>query len=378
MKNVLIALVVLTVLGAVFGMILAFAAKVFAVKKDPREEAIAGCLPGANCGGCGFPGCGGYAAAVVAGTAPVNACAAGGVAVAAKIAEIMGVAAGDSVKKIAAVRCTGCGVDFSKYNYEGVKDCLAASRLPGGGPLGCDYGCLGMGTCEKVCPFDAIHVKNGVAVVDEEKCKACGKCVDVCPRHIIALEPYKTRKHVAIPCSSQAKGAVVTKVCTNGCIGCSLCAKACPKEAITVENFLAKIDYDKCVGCGICATKCPRHLITVEEPAKPAVPVKPVEKAEPAPKAEVKVPETVEEVIETPAPTLLEATLTEPEVVQTAEAAATPVEGDPTSAQPQAVEEAPVPGSETEEAFKRLEEAVAAAGAVLKEEEKDEESADKE
>ena len=293
MKTVIFCVAVLAILGAIFGAVLAFAAKVFHVEKDPREEAIAECLPGANCGGCGFPGCSGYAAAVAAGKAPVNACAAGGEAVANKIAEIMGVSAGDTVKMIAAVHCSGCGVEHTKYNYVGIHDCLAASRLPGGGPLGCDFGCLGFGTCEAVCPFDAIHVKDGVAVVDEEKGKACSKCVDVCPRHLIALEPYKTRRHVVIPCSSKAKGPGVTKVCTNGCIGCSMCAKACPKEAITIENFLAKIDYDKCVGCGLCAQKCPRHLITIDgvvpeikKPApKPAAKPAAPKAAEPAPSA---------------------------------------------------------------------------------------------
>ncbi len=332
MTKVIFALAVLAIMGAIFGAILAFAAKVFAVEKDPREEAIAECLPGANCGGCGFPGCAGYAAAVVAGTAPVNACAAGGEAVSVKIAEIMGVAAGETVKQLAVVHCTGCGIDFSKYNYQGVTDCLAASRLPGGGPLACDFGCLGMGTCEKVCPFDAIHVVNGVAVVDEDKCKACSKCVDACPRHLIALEPYKTKKHVTIPCSSHAKGPVVTKVCTNGCIGCSLCAKACPKEAITMDNFLAKIDYDKCIGCGICAQKCPRGLITVDGvvPEKKPVPPKPAAPA--APKAEV------------PA-----------EAPKAAEAPAAP-----------AAEEAP---KATEEALKAFEKAVADAGEAIKAEE---------
>lgn len=290
MTKILIGFAVLAVMGAAFGAILSFAAKVFAVQKDPKEEAVLGCLPGANCGGCGFPGCAGYAAAVASGKAGVDHCAAGGEAVAAKIAEIMGVSAGESVKKVAVVHCTGCGVNVSKYNYEGIHDCLSASRLPGGGPLGCDFGCLGMGTCEKVCPFDAIHVKNGVAVVDVEKCKACGKCVAACPRHIIALEPYKTKKHVAIPCSSKAKGPVVTKVCTNGCIGCGICAKTCPKGAITVEDNLAKIDYDKCIGCTLCAQKCPRGLITVDgvvPEKKPAAPAA-APKAPAAPKAEAK------------------------------------------------------------------------------------------
>ena len=137
------------VLGAVFGLVLAFAAKVFAVEKDPREEAIAGCLPGANCGGCGFPGCGGYAAAVAAGKAPANCCAAGGAAVAAKIGEIMG------VKAEASVKIAGPGqvhrrrpAAKRKFEYVGIHDCVAASKLPGGGPAGCSYGCLGFGSCE--------------------------------------------------------------------------------------------------------------------------------------------------------------------------------------------------------------------------------------
>ena len=298
MNLVLFALLVLGGLGLIFGAVLAFAARVFAVEVDPREEAIVGCLPGANCGGCGFPGCAGYAAAVVKGEAPVNRCAAGGAAAADQIAEIMGVTADAAVRMVAQVHCTGCGVDHQKYEYIGVHDCVAAARLPGGGPLGCDYGCLGMGSCEKVCPFDAIHVINGVAKVDEDKCKACNQCVDICPRHIIALEPYKTKRHVTIPCSSHDKGVDARKVCDNGCIGCSLCAKSCPKEAITMVNNLAVIDYDKCIGCGICAQKCPRKLITVDgkvpEP-KPAAP-KAAPAAKPAaeaPKAEAK-PETTE------------------------------------------------------------------------------------
>ena len=166
-------------------------------------------------------------------------------------------------------------MDHQKYDKIGVHECVAAARLPGGGPLSCDYGCLGMGSCEKACPFDAIHVIDGVAKVDVDKCKACNQCVDICPRHIIALEPYKTKKHVSIPCSSKDKGPAVTKVCTNGCIGCSLCAKSCPKEAITMVDNLAHIDYDKCIGCGICAQKCPRKLITVDGKVpvvKPAAP----------------------------------------------------------------------------------------------------------
>lgn len=349
MQTVIYGLAVLAVMGAAFGAILGLAAKVFAVQKDPKEEAILECLPGANCGGCGYPGCSGYAAAVASGKAPVNACAVGEGPVAAQIAQIMGVENVSVVRKEAVVHCTGCGVDHTKYNYQGIQDCKSASLLPGGGPLSCDYGCLGLGTCEKACPFDAIHVKDGVAVVDHDKCMACGKCVDVCPRHIIALEPFKTKKHVSIPCSSKAKGPVVTKVCTNGCIGCGICAKACPKEAITVEDFLAKIDYDKCVGCGICASKCPRHLITVDDQPSTFQPVPP--KTE---KQEIPTPKVA---TETPAPAMTEETL----ATEVAKA-----EGKPEGfVEPPAEEKV----TSSEEAFKVLEETVDSAIQTLKSEE---------
>lgn len=146
----------------------------------------------------------------------------------------------------------------------GIHDYVAASKLPGDGDLGCAHGCLGLGSREKACPSDAIHVIDGVARVGEKKYKACNKCVDICPCHIIALEPYRTKRHVTIPCSSHDKGVDARKVCDNGCIGCSLCAKSCPKEAVTVVNNLAVIDYEEYIGCGICAQKCPRKLITMD------------------------------------------------------------------------------------------------------------------
>lgn len=261
MTTVIYAVLVLGVLGAVFGAVLAFAAKKFAVEVDERQEQIAEILPGANCGGCGFAGCSAYASAVVAGKAATNCCAAGGNAVAAKIAEIMGVEASDTERCVAAVKCSGfTGHAEKKFEYSGIEDCTAAMRLGGGkGPNACEYGCIGFGSCVKACPFGAISVQHGVARVDHEKCKGCMTCAAACPKHLIVKVPYEA--DVTVACSSQAKGAALRKYCDIGCLGCKICEKTCEHDAIHVVDNLARIDYTKCISCGQCAPKCPRHLI---------------------------------------------------------------------------------------------------------------------
>lgn len=257
---VIICVAILGGLGLIFGLVLGFAAKKFYVQVDPREEAILGCLPGANCGGCGFAGCGGYASAVVKGEAPVNKCAAGGADVAAKVAEIMGVDAGSSERCVALVKCSGfVGHAQKKYEYAGIQDCRSASLLPGGGPNECPYGCLGFGSCEAACPFGAIHVRDGVARVDHEKCVGCMTCAAACPKQLIVKVPYSA--DVTVACASREKGAALRKYCDIGCIGCKICEKTCEHDAIHVVDNVAVIDYSKCVSCGQCAPKCPRHLI---------------------------------------------------------------------------------------------------------------------
>ena len=189
----------------------------------------------------------------------------------------------------AVVHCTGGGGAFSQYEYRGIRDCLAAAQLPGGGPLKCEYGCLGMGTCERVCPFGAIRIREGVAQVEGEKCTGCGDCVAACPRHIISLEPYEVGRHVSIPCASATVGEGIKEVCANGCTGCSVCVEVCPKGAVTVENGTVGIDYEKCDHCARCASNCPRQLIRVEkveelpEPEPPKEPRPKKEKAEKPP-----------------------------------------------------------------------------------------------
>jgi len=259
-KGIMIAALIVGVIGILIGLFLGIAGLKFKVEVDPKEEAVLGVLPGNNCGGCGFPGCAGLAAAIAKGEAPVNGCPVGGDEVAAKVAEIMGVEAQNTTPVVAYVHCQGdCEKAKSDYVYTGVEDCRMAAFVPGGGPKACNSGCLGYGTCVKECPFDAIHIVNGIAVVDDEKCKACGKCVAVCPKHLISLVPKGAKIRVA--CSSTDKGPVAMKLCDVACIGCGICAKNCPNEAIRVENFHAIIDYEKCTGCGICKEKCPKKSI---------------------------------------------------------------------------------------------------------------------
>ena len=259
MEKILYAIGVLGVLGAVFGGILAVASRIFAVKVDERLPKLTGALPGANCGGCGFAGCQAYAQAVLDGKAAIGLCAAGGAEAAKKMSEVMGVETAAVERKVAMVKCRGQH-HLPKGRYEGIADCRAAMFVTGNGPTACPSGCLGVGTCETVCKFDAIHVVGGVARVDADKCTGCMQCVDVCPRKVIVPVTYDS--DIVIACSNHQRGAYTRKFCDIGCVGCHLCEKQCDYDAIHVINNLATIDYSKCVSCGRCAAVCPRQLIS--------------------------------------------------------------------------------------------------------------------
>ena len=259
MKEILYAILVLGALGAVFGAVLAIASRVFAVKVDERLPKLTAALPGANCGGCGFAGCGAYAQAVLEGKAPVGLCAAGGAEAAKKMSEVMGITPVEVEKMVAMVKCRGKN-HLRKGQYDGIADCRAASFVTGNGPTACPSGCLGFGTCVTACKFDAIHVVDGVARVDADKCTGCMQCAQVCPRKVIA--PVSYNADIIVACSNHERGANTRKVCDIGCIGCHLCERQCDYDAIHIVHNLAVIDYDKCVSCGRCAAVCPRHLIS--------------------------------------------------------------------------------------------------------------------
>jgi len=261
MNSIFMAICVVGGCGLLFGILLSVASFVFYVKKDERAEQILEILPGANCGGCGYAGCGAYADAVVEG-APVNKCSVGKKAVADKIAQIMNVESGDVEEMVAFVGCGGdCAHASSKYDYEGIKSCEIASSLAGGAKA-CASGCLGLGSCVDDCPFGAISVVDGVAVVNPDKCTACGRCIKACPKGIIKFVPK--RKYPKIHCSNPEFGKYVNMLCDVGCIGCKLCEKNCPFGALEVVDNLPRVDSQKCKSCGICAKKCPKGVIIMD------------------------------------------------------------------------------------------------------------------
>lgn len=259
MTNIMYPVMALGGLGIGFGVILSIASKFFEVPVDPKVDELNRALPGANCGACGFPGCGGLATALAEGKAPINACGPGGQKTADHIAEILGLNSEVVNKEVAVVLCQGdCDKAKDKYRYEGIQDCRISSRLADG-QKSCSYGCLGCGTCFDVCQFDAIRMVDGVAVIDREKCTACLKCVDICPKKIIEMVPYENE--AIVMCKSEDGGKVVRGNCSIGCIGCKICVKNCPADAFTFENNLAKIIYEKCTNCQICVEKCPTKCI---------------------------------------------------------------------------------------------------------------------
>ena len=256
---ILIPVLLLLGIALLCAVLLTVASVYFGVKEDETYLNIRDCLPGANCGACGYSGCDGYAKALAEGGAKTNLCIPGGDKTASAIACALGVEAEDVAEKVAYVACNGnCSAAERKYDYRGEQNCVAAN-LYYSGDKACTFSCLGYGDCAKVCPKNAISVEDNVARVDPTKCVGCGLCVHACPNHLINLVLDVTK--VVVECSNHEKGAVTRKQCSNGCIACMKCEKTCPHGAIKVVNNLATIDYSLCTGCGECAKVCPVKCI---------------------------------------------------------------------------------------------------------------------
>jgi electron transport complex protein RnfB len=245
MENVwltaLLGLVFFIFFGACFGIMLAYAARRFAVKVDPKIEAVRAALPGANCGACGYAGCDGYAEAVVLEPkVPVNKCAPGKEPVAVKVAEITGKAPAEAGEFISMLRCSrNEGGVSRKHSYVGFDTC-AGANIAFGGPWECNYACIGFGDCEAACPFHAIHMKDGMPVIDPDECTGCGICVNTCPKGVLQLLPKNAP--VYVPCSTKERAKAVTNVCKVGCIHCMACTRKA--DAIKMTNDRIEIDYD--------------------------------------------------------------------------------------------------------------------------------------
>lgn len=270
--SLLMPALVLGLIGLALGLLLGVSSKKFHVPVDERVGQIREILPGANCGGCGFTGCDAYANAVVSG-APCDKCGPGGEACAKKIAELLGRAIETMEPLTAYVHCRGTATVAQDWSdYSGIPDCRSASVIPGGGQKACQSGCLGFGSCVNACKFDALHLTDGIAKVDEDKCVACKACIEACPKGLITLIPKNSL--VKIGCNNPNKGPEVKQICSVGCIGCTICAKLAPEGAIEMAGNLPVVHKPKCDSCAASVNKCPTGALVGYGPneKQPAAP----------------------------------------------------------------------------------------------------------
>jgi len=266
MMIILLAAGTMLVLALFMAYVLGWANVTFHVELDPRQQAVQDALPGANCGGCGYVGCNEYAEAVVMGDTPVDKCPVGGTDCAEKLAAILGVEIKQSWPERPVVHC-GASYDqrLGRTEYRGEATCTAANMVAG--VQGCAYGCMGFGDCRAVCDFDAIHIIDGLSVVDYDKCVGCGACERICPRHLITMVPFKDRKMLVVACSNKDFGKDVKKVCAVGCIGCKMCQKLAA-GLITVTDNVPTVDYDAydpdaMEALDAAIAKCPAQRLTM-------------------------------------------------------------------------------------------------------------------
>lgn len=258
-ESIIAPILIVSGIGLIAGIGLSIATIIFDKPTDKKEEALRETLPGINCGACGFTGCDGYAKAMAEGKAEASLCTPGGMEVQRQLSEILGTDAGAYRRTAAFVHCNGtCSHTKEKLTYTGAKTCYGASQIFGG-PGSCQAGCMGYGDCVTACAYDAIHVVDGVAVVDDSKCVGCLKCIEACPKQLIRMLPAAETS--AVVCANHDRGGAVKKLCEVGCISCSKCVRSCPVQAITMEESLAVIDSELCTNCGNCIEVCPQNCI---------------------------------------------------------------------------------------------------------------------
>lgn len=242
MINITIAGSFMAGLGISLASLLAVANRKLHVYEDPRIDEVESLLPSTNCGACGMPGCRPFAEALIDGRLTPDQCTVGSADNAQVIADYLGVDVGHHEKQVARLACAG-GSNVARHHahYEGLASCQAAAQVGGGGK-GCSWGCLGLGDCEVVCDFDAIHMNRySLPVVDSDKCTACGDCVEACPRALFSLQPISHRLWVA--CKNSIFGENAEAECNVACTACERCVADAPEGLISIKNNLAVIDY---------------------------------------------------------------------------------------------------------------------------------------
>jgi electron transport complex protein RnfB len=260
MTTWLIPIIIVVVLGLAAGIILSIAGKFFAVEENPLTEKVRAELPGINCGACGYVGCDAYAQALVEEEGiKANLCTPGGEDVVVGLCQVLDIPQEEVESTYAVLFCAGT-LDHTEYvmDWRSLQSC-AANKMFYRGRGACYQTCLGYGDCVQACPYDAITIENGIAVISRPRCIGCGLCVGTCPNHLIKLVTGESLIYVA--CSSNAKAKDTRKACTAGCIACKKCEKVCEFDAIHVNHNLASIDQLKCTQCGACVEACPVNVI---------------------------------------------------------------------------------------------------------------------
>ncbi len=252
-------------LAIAFAAVLAFANTKLRVEEDPRVDVINHLLPGINCGACGYLSCHDLAEHVVREGEDPAKCRVVDEETREKLLELTGREGETTYPYIPLVRCAAEWEHKKKegVEYKGIKTCAAANLAFGGG-MDCEYGCMGFGDCAEVCPFDALHMENGLPRLDQEKCTGCGKCVEACPRNIIVLQEKRFEKLFYVACSTHDGALRVREICKVGCIACGICEKLSQEGFFKVTDNLSRADYSKQADpekVRPIAAKCPTKVI---------------------------------------------------------------------------------------------------------------------
>ncbi|MBD80989.1 MAG: Fe-S cluster protein [Crocinitomicaceae bacterium] len=261
-NEIIIALVIITGLGLLFGVILAVSYKKLKVYEDPRLDTVEEMLPNTNCGACGVPGCRAFAEKLIANELVPSGCTVSSPEGIENIAEFLGVDAGEANKRVARLLCAGGKNEAHNLaNYKGGIGTCRGEAVVTGGSKDCSWGCLGLGDCAVSCDFDALFMNsNGLPEVIPEKCTACSDCVDACPKELFVLMPVEQK--LIVQCRSLLEGDLAESKCSVACTACARCVADAEEGVIEIKNNLAVINYNhNDLATPLATMRCPTNAI---------------------------------------------------------------------------------------------------------------------